>query len=351
MSRIILLCLLMIAALAGADRTGAQLLKESDTWLKSPEGIAQLANLLGYQTPVGGWCKAYDARTPRDVTAGAKSYGGWNGTPTIDNGATYSEIRVLARAFVLSGTESYQQACLRGLTFLLDRQYDNGGWPQRSPKDPGDHDYGTHITFNDHAMTEVLALMRDVAAAKSPFAWITEAQRTAANIAYDRGVDCLLRSQITVAGILSAWCQQHDAMTLAPTTARAYELPCVASSESARIVLLLMQIEKPDERVRRAVDAAHAWFLRSRIDGKKIVEQDNDRVLVDSPDAPPLWARCYDLATDQPFFCDRDGVKRAALSEITRERRAGYAWYGTWGEQVLRDHTKWLTRTTGKPAP
>ncbi len=344
MPQIILLCLLMIAALPGADRTGVLLLKESDTWLKSPEGIAQLANLLSYQTSVGGWCKAYDARTPRDVSAGAKSYGGWNGTPTIDNGATHSEIRVLARAFALSGTESYQQACLRGLTFLLERQYDNGGWPQRSPKDPGDHDYGTHITFNDNAMTEVLALMREVAEARAPFTWVTEAQRKSASNAFGRGVDCLLRSQITVAGTVSAWCQQHDAMTLAPVAARAYELPCVASSESARIVLLLMQIEKPDERVRHAVDAAHAWFVRSRIDGKKIVEQDNDRVLIDATDAPPLWARCYDLDTNQPFFCDRDGVKRAALSEISRERRTGYAWYGTWGEKVLKDYERWQHR-------
>ncbi len=352
MLRIMLLSLLTVMLLPAADRTGVQLLKESDAWLKSPEGVAQLANLLSYQTPVGGWCKAYDARTPRDVTAGAKSYGGWNGTPTIDNGATYSEIRVLARAFVLSGTASYQLACLRGLTFLHDRQYENGGWPQRSPQDSGDHAYGVHITFNDHAMTEVLALMRDVGEARAPwYAWVADEPRQTARSSFMRGIACVLRCQIIRDGQPTGWCQQHDATTLAPTAARAYELPCVTSSESARLALLLMMIEQPDEATRRAINGSVQWFRTAAISGKQIVDQDSDGMLVDAADATLLWARCYDLETNQPFFCDRDGVKRAALSEISRERRTGYAWYGTWGEKVLREHEQWLKRNTEKPAP
>lgn len=347
---LLLLCV-GLSSISAADRTGVQLLKEKDAWLSSDQGRTELANLLTYQTPAGGWCKAYDARTPRDPAAGAKGFGGWNGTPTIDNGATWSEIRLLGRAVALTGKDEYRQACQRGLTFLLERQYDNGGWPQRSPKDPGRHDYGTHITFNDHAMTEVLALMRDVAEAKEPwFAWMPEEQRQATRTAFTRGISCILKSQIIRAGQPTGWCQQHDAMTLAPTSARAYELPCVASSESARLALLLMAIEQPDDNVRRAIDGAVRWFTTTAISGKKLVDQDDDRVLVDDAEAPRMWARCYDLETNQPFFCDRDGVKRAAFSEISRERRTGYAWYGTWGEQVLREHTQWLKRLTGKPA-
>lgn len=350
-STLLLLCV-ALWSLSAADRTGVQLLKENDAWLRSDDGVEQLANLLSYQTPAGGWCKAYDLSTVRDSAAGAKGFGGWNGTPTIDNGATWSEVRLLGRAFTLTGKDEYRQACERGLSFLLDRQYDNGGWPQRSPKDPGKHDYGTHITFNDHAMTEVLALMRDVAEAKTPwFAWMPDERQQTARTAFARGIDCVLRSQIIRNGQPTGWCQQHDALTLAPTAARAYELPCVASSESARLVLLLMSIEQPDAGIRRAIDDAVRWFNTAAISGKRIVERDDDRVLVDDADAPRLWARCYDLETDQPFFCDRDGVKRAAFSEISRERRTGYAWYGTWGEQVLREHVQWLKGNGEKPAP
>ncbi len=191
-------------------------------------------------------------------------------------------------------------------------------------------------------MTEVLALMRDFAEAKEPwFSWTPAEQRTAAQTAFDNGIACVLRSQIIRDGQPTGWCQQHDAMTLTPTAARAYELPCVASSESARLVLLLMAIEQPYPGVRRAIDGAVRWFTASTIREKKIVERNDDRMLVDDAGAPRLWARCYDLETNQPFFCDRDGVKREALSEISRERRTGYAWYGTWGETVLKDYERW----------
>jgi PelA/Pel-15E family pectate lyase len=347
---LLLLCIGL--SLGAADRTGVQLLKEDDAWLRSAAGAAQLANLLTFQTAAGGWCKAFDARAPRAAGGGADSYGDWQGTPTIDNGATWSEVRVLGRAFTLTQDGRYRDACLRGIAFLLERQYDNGGWPQRSPRDPGKHAYGVHITFNDHAMAEVLTLMRDVAEARAPwFAWMADAQRQAARSAFTRGIACVLRAQIVTDGKPTGWCQQHDATTLAPTSARAYELPCVAGAESARIALLLMTIDQPDEATRRAVDGAVQWFTAVAITGKKIVDLDGDRVLVDATDAPRLWARCYDLATGQPFFCDRDGIKRTALSELSQERRTGYAWYGTWGEQVLREHARWLQRNTAKPIP
>lgn len=347
-----LLLLCVGLSLSAADRTGVHLLKEDDAWLRSDAGTVQLTNLLTFQTPSGGWCKAFDVRAPRATDGGAGSYGGWQGTPTIDNGATWSEIRVLGRAFALTQDPRYRDACLRGITFLLERQYPTGGWPQRSPKDADKRDYGAHITFNDHAMTEVLALMRDAAAARAPwFAWMPDEKRAATRTAFDRGIACVLQSQIIRNGTPTGWCQQHDAETLVPTAARAYELPCVASNESARIVQVLMAIEQPDDRVRRAIDGAVRWFTAAAISGKKIVERDDDRVLVDDGEAPRLWARCYDLETDQPFFCDRDGIKRAALSGISRERRTGYAWYGTWGEPMLREHAQWLKRNGGKPAP
>ncbi len=350
-----LLCGLVIGlacTLAASDyRTGADLLDEKDDWLRSAEAQVELAHLLTFQTPSGGWCKGFDVRKPRDASAGAPGFGGWNGTPTIDNGATYSEIRVLARAFTLTGKPDYQAACRRGLTFLLDRQYDHGGWPQRSPKDPGNHSYGTHVTFNDNAMTEVMTLLEDILAKKPEFAWVGDEERVRIQAAVTRGIDCILRSQIRQGEQLTAWCQQHDAVTLAPTSARKYELPSLASSESARIVALLMRLPEPDARVRSAIDGAHRWFLQTRITGKRIQDRDDDRLLVDDAEAPALWARFYDLDTGTALFCDRDGIKREDWSLLSRERRNGYAWYGTWGEKVLRDHPRWSerVRTTSPP--
>ena len=60
--------------------------------------------------------------------------------------------------------------------------------------------------------------------------------------------------------------------------------------------------------------------------------------------ADPVWARFYDLETGKPFFCDRDGVKKQNLADIGRERRKGYAWYGSWGKSVANDFAKWPHR-------
>ena len=31
-------------------------------------------------------------------------------------------------------------------------------------------------------------------------------------------------------------------------------------------------------------------------------------------DCPTLWARFYELETNRPFFCDRDGIKKYDIS-------------------------------------
>ena len=238
------------------------------------------------------------------------------------------------------------------MKFVFDAQYPNGGWPQRFPLQDN---YGRHITFNDKLMSSVMALLDDVAAAKNEFAFVDDATRKRARDAFGRGVDCIVKMQIRdPAGELTGWCQQHDAKTLAPTAARAYELPSIASFETADIVLLLMRIEKPDERVKQAIISAVKWFEQSQVRGKKYelirdksLKYGVDRRLSDDPSAGPLWARFYEIQTNKPIFADRDGVKRYDLGEVGEERRARYAWFGNWGEKVLSEFPKWQKRVDG----
>jgi PelA/Pel-15E family pectate lyase len=340
----------------GVPFTGADLRHKDEIWIRSDEGRSILGNILSFQTPAGGWCKAYDAHQPRVEGGNSASFGGWNGTPTIDNNATWGEIRLLARAYLVTNRPEYATAALAGIEFLLTRQYPDGGWPQRSPLEAGHHQYGIHITFNDGAMTEVMRLMGDVAAGRGEFTWIPPNQRSKAKVAFDRGIDCILKCQITVDGHLTAWCQQYDETTLAPAGARAYELPSISGAESAGIVLLLMGLPDPDERVRKAISGACAWYTNAEIHGKRVESRPvpsspkgYDKVLVDDPTAPPIWARYYDLDSGEPFFCDRDGIKHKTLAEISYERRNGYAWYGNWGEKVLEQYPKWLKQQNVNP--
>ena len=55
-----------------------------------------------------------------------------------------------------------------------------------------------------------------------------------------------------------------------------------------------------------------------------------------------LWARFYDLKTNQPFFVGRDSQPKTTLAEIENERRTGYAYYGTWPAKLIEvDYAKW----------
>ena len=56
---------------------------------------------------------------------------------------------------------------------------------------------------------------------------------------------------------------------------------------------------------------------------------------------PSLCALFYDLETNRPFFCDRDGIKKYDKSEIVHERRNGYSWYNKDGSKVLKRYEKW----------
>ena len=72
-------------------------------------------------------------------------------------------------------------------------------------------------------MANVLRLMKDIAEKQSDFAFVDSARCEKAKQAFDRGIECVLKTQIAQDGKLTGWCQQYDAQTLQPTKARTYE--------------------------------------------------------------------------------------------------------------------------------
>ena len=108
-----------------------------------------------------------------------------------------------------------------------------------------------------------------------------------------------------------------------------------------------MSIENPSVEVIQAIEAAVTWFEKTKITGIKIESLTNvkgkviDKIVVESPDAEPLWARFMELSDNKPFFCDRDGKKKNTMAEIGEERRAGYAWYSNEPKEVLKKYNQW----------
>lgn len=307
-------------------------LDQPGAWYGSAEATRIADNLLLYQQDTGAWDKNIDMSVPPGPKGAA-------GHSTIDNGASYTQMEFLARVHRATGQARFAESFRRGLEYLLRAQYPNGGWPQFFPLRGGYYD---HITYNDDAMIGVLQLLRAIVQRKPEYAFLTDDHRARAKRAVEKGIDVILKTQVAQNGKLTVWCAQHDEKTLEPAKARSYELPSLSGGESVGIVRYLMGIERPSPEIVRAIQAAVAWFESVKIKGIRVVRQGGDRVVVADPAAPPLWARFYELGTNRPFFCGRDGVVKYRLSEIEAERRNNYSWYVDRPAKLLReDYPRW----------
>ncbi len=324
------------AAVTAPPRWSVELLRQPPEWYGSAAARAVADSVLRYQSPQGGWPKntnlAVPPRGPADVPGPDDGVAN-----TIDNGATTTPMRFLALVAQATGEERYRAAFTAGLQYLLAAQYPNGGWPQFWPLRAG---YYSHITYNDGAMANVLELLRHVAGGRPPYGFVETGQRARAASAVERGIGVILRTQVTQRGRLTAWCAQHDERTLAPAWARNYEPPSLSGHETVGIVRLLMGVERPSPAVIAAVEGAVAWLGSVALTGLRMEtftdpQGQPDRRVVADASAGPLWARFYELETNRPIFLGRDRVVRYRLSEIERERRAGYAYYGEWPAPLL----------------
>ena len=311
-------------------------------------------NILLYQKTNGGWPKNYDMQAIlTDEQRALLSQARHEGNTTFDNGATHSQVQYLALAFSKTHHEAYGSAVFRGIEFILAAQQPGGGWPQFYPDTTG---YRRYITFNDGAMIGVMRVLRNIVQGNPEYAFLDEELRTRVKRAYQKGLESILRCQIADGNQRTGWCQQHDDRTLAPRSARTYELASAASLESAEIIKFLMDIENPPPQIVSSVQSAVSWLARSRILGisapykkaPKIRYQFHvavfDRVAVIDAGAPPLWARYYELGTNIPLFANRDGKPVYTLGEVERERRTGYAWYTEEPETVLTRYPAWQAR-------
>ena len=347
--------------LHGQDARSVPLNKDA-AWYGSADATHIADVVLSFQTPAGGWSKNLDmSKTPRqpgqsyaygpDGTAslmtpgdfGTVSDAGWGYIGTIDNDATTTQLHFLAKIVTALGpaapaTAPYRTSFLHGIDYLLAAQYPNGGWPQIWPLAGGYHD---GITYNDDAMIQVMELLQAAAAGHDEFAFVPAAVRKQAENGVERGIQCILKTQIVVNGKRTVWCQQYDPLTLQPASARNYEMPSQSAAESAKILLFLMALPHPTvPQVRDILDAG-AWLTRVAIHDSAWRPTPTGRDLVPSPGAPLIWARYYEIGTDRPLFGDRDKSVHDKVSEISAERRNGYSWYNSTPQQAVTRYAEW----------
>lgn len=308
-------------------------------------------NILCFQRDNGGWPKNYDMRailTPDQIDDVVKTKSILH--TTFDNATTYTHTYYLAQVYTATKIEKYKIGCLKGIDFILKAQYANGGWPQYFPLEKG---YSRYITFNDGGLLGIMETLKKIISGDPNFAFVDSKTKSNVSEAFQKGIDCILKMQIVDQEKLTVWCQQHDDVTLLPAWARKFEPPSICNGESAGVVLFLMNIENPNEKIVKSVQAAVKWFSDSKIYNTRVetfdapqmeskymtITKDN-RVVIDST-APPIWTRYYELGTGRPLFCDRDSKFLYSMAEVSRERRVGYAWYTYSPEKVLRNYPKW----------
>jgi PelA/Pel-15E family pectate lyase len=335
-------------------------------WYSTPEARHIGDVIVSFQTPGGGWSKnmsrsgalrlpgqAYAANnlarfldlypddfdTPRDPN--------WNYISTLDNDATNTEIHFLALLSTANpgaaGTP-YRAAYMRGIHYLLDAQFPNGGWPQVWPLEGGYHDA---ITFNDNAVTESAESLTNAASGTGNYAFVPAELRKQAAAASARALDCILATQIIIHGKRTVWAQQHDALTLQPVSGRNFEPAAIAIGESSDVLRYLMSLAKPSTAVADAVRAGVDYLKSTAIYGQEWsggYRTEGGRHLVAKAGAGPIWPRYISLTTGKPIFGDRDKTIHDDVGELTLERRNGYSWYSGGPQLAIDAYAGWVPR-------
>ena len=303
-------------------------------------------NLLKFQNTDGGWPKNIDWLGILDYDVVWERLSNIERKSTCDNRNTYTQIEYLSKVYTVTLDTKYRDGAARGLHFILETQNESGGW-RGSDVDA--------ITFNDDLMTGIMNLFLDIIEGRPYYNWIDKDMMIEIEESFRRAVDVTLKCQIVVNDRKTGWCQQHDHKTLLPVKARSYELPSIASLETTSVVEFLMRFDHPDQRIIDAINDAIDWLKDSKIYGIRLkrIEVDTrninknykryDVIAVEDENAPPVWARYYEIETNKPFFCNRDGIKVYRLKDVDQERRIGYAWYGYWPASLLNSkYPIWL---------
>jgi pectinesterase len=315
-------------------------------WYGSDESKAVAESVLLYQRNSGGWPKSppmHDPLTDAIRTKLKREKNNDTGS-TFDNSITTSQMIFLAKMYNKVPDPLYKDAFVKAVEYIFKAQYPNGGWPQYFPLRK---DYSRYITYNDNAMFKIMDLLNDIIKHDPLYNFISSDELiNRAKIAFDKGIQCYLKTQFVINGKPTIWCAQHDEKTLAPAGARSYELPSLSGGESAGIIEQLMEIRDPSPEVISAVKSAIEWLEAHKVEGIMVENFVNshgegDRCAVKDEKAPTLWGRFYDLETQEVFMCDFDGKKIKSMNDLGWDRRHGYNWYAPSPQKVLDKYPEW----------
>ncbi|MBQ0051701.1 MAG: pectate lyase, partial [Treponema sp.] len=297
-------------------------------------------NMVYLQNPDGGWAKnldfqrVYSLSELESIKEKNKSvppvtyelHSTSNGS-TMDNRNIHSQIKYLCQVYKqVKNSENvdgnrYLECATKALNWILNAQHPvSGGFTGADV---------FAITYNDDVMSDALTILRDISNGSGAYSVFPSETQKKAKSAYEKGIECILKTQITVTlkngtKLLTAWCQQHYHDNLQPRWPREFEPPSICSTESFKVLKLLMADPNPTEAMKKAVKAGVEFFDRDdvRIHDKKVKDvplskpiywenvkrtDTKERIMVDEKGNRDLWARFY--ALDSSFDVVKDARK------------------------------------------
>lgn len=229
-------------------------------------------SLIAAQHPSGGWNYLHDFAGADSTQRWYDTIGknGWRleefhhyyGNATFDDAGTAESAQLMLRLTLEKNDERFASALDKAIRFIVDSQYDNGGWPQRYPivEDAPDlhgwPDYTRYVTFNDDVAGENIKFLLMVWQA-------TGDQRALETIHKAMKLFPATQQPAPQAG----WGLQHTLEDLRPVGARSYEPDALVTSTTAGNVSLMMDFYEwtGDERFLQRVPEAIAWLESVRL--------------------------------------------------------------------------------------
>lgn len=233
--------------------------------------------LAAAQHSSGGWNYLYDFAGVDSTKKWYDTIGknGWRleefhhyyGNATFDDAGTAEASQLMLRMAVEKGDERFEASLEKAIRFVVDSQYDNGGWPQRfpfvedAPELHGRPDYTRYITFNDDVAGENITFLLMV--------WQATGDR--------RALDTINRAMAIFPATQqpapqAGWGLQHTLDDLAPVGARSYEPDALVTDTTARNIELMLDFYEwtADERFLARIPEAFKWLESVRLSGDEV---------------------------------------------------------------------------------
>ena len=222
--------------------------------------------LIAAQHPAGGWNYLHDFAGEESARRWYDTIGrcGWRleefhhyyGNATFDDAGTSEASQFLLRLYLERRSSRLREPLERAVRFVLDSQYENGGWPQRFPRVAGEVDYAPYITFNDAVADENIKFLLMVYHTLGD-------ERALAAIRRAMEIFPATQQPAPQAG----WSLQHHHETLAPMGARSYEPLSLATHTTAGNIAQMLDFYEwtGERRFIERIPEALAWLESVRL--------------------------------------------------------------------------------------